>query len=240
MATLVKMPQLAISEQELKHWGTIWLKADEKKKDDRAEYFSKKDGMAFPKVFDRSVASALSIMLGSLPIAERNVGKISSPEEDCVELGGRIVGAIRPQNFDVCYRPDGVRFAFDSKGLSGGVDSVKKNYQNMLNDLGTEAATVHIRFPYAIVGFIVAIPEPSLLSPQKEALSSALVRLSRRQNPNEDPHRAEAISLVVWKPETGQISTDWPRKESPLRIERFSEMIEACYLDRYAGMPPHD
>lgn len=60
----------------------------------------------------------------------------------------RVIGGIRPQNFDVAYRPDGVRFAYDSKTLNSR-NSLGKNYQNMLNDLGTEAATVHIRFPSA-------------------------------------------------------------------------------------------
>lgn len=239
MANLSGMPPITITDTELKPWGKIWLKSNPAKNADRERYFAKKDAMAFPRLFDRKVADALAVFLGGIPVSERDTGRICSPATDCVELGGRIVGAIRPQNFDVCYRPDGVRFAFDSKGLND-ASSVQKNYQNMLNDLGTEAATVHIRFPYAVVGFIVVIPEPTLVSPQKEALSSALVRLSRRHNPNEDPHKAEAISLIIWDPKTGKVSTDWPAKDSPLRIERFSEFVEKSYLDRYAGMPPHD
>ncbi|MDP2935994.1 MAG: hypothetical protein Q8O86_05835, partial [Dehalococcoidia bacterium] len=65
-----------------------------------------------------------------------------------------IVGGVRPQNFDVGYRPDGVRFAFDSKTIND-LDSVRKNWQNMVNDLATEATTVHSRFPYAVVAFMV-------------------------------------------------------------------------------------
>lgn len=239
MANLAGMPPIEISAAELKPWGKIWLKTDPEKTGDRANYFVKKDAMALPHLFDRKVAEALAIFLGGIPVTDQNTGRICSPTTDCVELGGRVVGAIRPQNFDACYRPDGVRFAFDSKGLND-ASSVQKNYQNMLNDLGTEAATVHIRFPYAVVGFIVVIPEPALVSPQREALSSALIRLSRRVNPNEDPHRAEAISLVIWDPKTGKVSSDWPVKDSSLRIERFSEFVEKAYLDRYAGMPPHD
>lgn len=29
----------------------------------------------------------------------------------------------------------------------------------MINDLGTEATTVHTRFPYAIVAFLVVVPK---------------------------------------------------------------------------------
>ena len=72
-----------------------------------------------------------------------------------------IVGGIRKQNYDVAYRPDGVRFAFDSKTLNV-ADSMGKNWQNMVNDLATEASTVHTRFPMAVVAFLVLIPVPAL------------------------------------------------------------------------------
>jgi hypothetical protein len=40
--------------------------------------------------------------------------------------------------------------------------SVGKNWQNMINDLATEATTVLQQVPTAAVGFIVAIPSPCL------------------------------------------------------------------------------
>ena len=37
-------------------------------------------------------------------------------KSNCVEVGPtRVIGGIRPQNYDVAYRPDGPRFVFDSK-----------------------------------------------------------------------------------------------------------------------------
>jgi len=97
-------------------------------------------------------------MLGDIPIVSGSSKKLIPSEADCVELGpARIIGGVRPQNFDVAYRPDGVRVAFDSKTLND-LKSAGKNWQNMVNDLATEAATVHTRFPYALVAFIVAIP----------------------------------------------------------------------------------
>jgi len=71
-----------------------------------------------------------------------NPNALTPPQSDCVEVGNiRIVGGVRPQNFDVGYRPDGVRFAFDSKTLNE-KKSIGKNWQNMVNDLATEATTV--------------------------------------------------------------------------------------------------
>src|SRR5207253_3737317 len=128
---------------------------------------------------------------------------------DVVEVGPvRIIGGIRPQNYDVGYRPDGVRFVSDSKTLND-KKSVGKNFQNMINDLGTEATTVHTRFPYAVVGFILAIPTPCLLDPQKDALTLTLERLTGRSSPLDSLHKAEAIALVVWNPDTGVIENNW-------------------------------
>ena len=53
-------------------------------------------------------------------------------------------------------------------------------------------------------------------------------------------HLAEAISLVVWDPETGLIDANSPSPESNLRIESFSQKVYETYLDRYKGLPPHE
>ena len=190
--------------------------------------------------FDSAVANALATMLGGIPVVPPiNQNALVPPQSDCVELGAtRVIGGVRPQNFDVCYRPDGVRFAFDSKTLND-LDSVRKNYQNMINDLATEATTVHTRFPYAIVAFIVIVPGPCLVNPQQAALIGTLDRLARRVNVTNHSHLAEAISLVVWDPSTGQTDPNVPSPNSPLRIEAFSNRIQTVYLARYEGLPPH-
>lgn len=195
--------------------------------------------MELVTLLDTRVAEAIAHMLGGISIVTPSPTALLPSQPDVVERGAcRIIGGVRPQNFDVTYRPDGVRIAFDSKTLND-VDSVRKNYQNMINDLGTEATTVHVRFPYALVAFLVAIPKPCLNSPQKEALMGTLERLSLRSSTLDSPHRAEAISMVIWDPSTGEIDPDVPAKDSPLRLERFSTLIERAYVDRYKGLPPH-
>ena len=186
------------------------------------------------------IGRAFATMLGGIPIVEPNKNDLIPSNRDCVEVGEcRIIGGIRPQNFDAAYRPDGVRFAFDSKTLNDAA-SVRKNYQNMINDLGTEATTVHIRFPYAVVAFLVAVPTPCLASPQKEALTATLERLSQRSSPLDSAHKAEAIALVVWDPESGEVDCSWPEESSCLRIESFSSQIQKSYEARYKGLPPHE
>lgn len=215
---------------------------DEAKK--YASAFSKKQGMDFGLVFDRAVGQAFAKMLGNIPVVEfkgsSKAGALQPPQPDCIEVGpARIIGGVRPQNFDVAYRPDGVRIAYDSKSLND-QSSIQKNWQNMVNDLATEATTVHTRFPYAIVGFIVALPRPALKNSQELDMIRTLERMATREHVIDQPHLAEAIALVVWDPETGEIDPNTPHPDSHLRHEKFMEKVFHCYSDRYKGLPPHD
>ena len=234
MAHLGKMPQITINAADLMPFGQAWTSNG-----GSLSRTPPNSSMQLGDMFNRKVGEALAIMLGNIPVVRPTATHLLPEQADCVEVGPcRIVGGVRPQNFDIGYRPDGVRFAFDSKTLNDS-KSVQKNYQNMINDLGTEATTVHIRFPHAVVAFLVAVPQPCLTSPQKEALTQTLERLSQRTSPIDAPHKAEAITLIVWDPTTGTIDPGWPGIESCLRIESFSEQIQKAYVDRYKGLPPH-
>jgi hypothetical protein len=190
------------------------------------------------RIFDQAVASALATMLGVKSINITG-NSLLPAQPDVVEVGPvRIIGGVRPQNFDVGYRPDGVRFVFDSKTLND-KKSIPKNWQNMVNDLATEATTVHSRFPYAIVAFMVICPSPALAGTQQKALIETLERLSNRIAVDDPVFRAEAIALIVWNPDDGTISTDVPLQSSLLRLEKFAKQIEATYSARYKGLPPH-
>ena len=126
------------------------------------------------------------LALTYLPIDALEVPAATSltpSQPDCVEVSPvRIVGGVRPQNFYVGYRPDGVRFAFDSKTLNDS-KSVGKNWQNMIHDLSTEAVTAHSRFPHAGVAFIVIVPEPCLGEPQRSAMVETLEPRRRQYQP---------------------------------------------------------
>lgn len=235
MATLAPMPQVTVPRNVLREFGQQW-EANGGALSRTPPFSSSQLGQQF----DDAVANALATMLGGIPVVPPvNSNALVAPQADCVEVGNtRTIGGVRPQNFDVCYRPDGVRFAFDSKTLND-VKSVGKNYQNMINDLATEATTIHTRFPYALVAFMVIVPKPCLVTPQREALIGTLDRLARRVNVNNQDHLAEAISLVIWDPATGEISPEVPAVDSRLRIESFSQAVQTAYFSRYEGLPPH-
>lgn len=234
MASLKRMPSISIDQASLASFGMTW--AANGGSLSRTPPNSSGD---LGKVFDTAVANAMATMLGDIPIVTPNSSELIPRQPDCVELGPmRIIGGVRPQNFDVGYRPDGVRFAFDSKTLND-TKSVGKNWQNMVNDLATEATTVHTRFPHAVVAFMVVIPIVCLNSSNRAAMIGTLERLSRRIGIDGPEHMAEAISLVLWNPSTGVIDTAVPSSDSPLRIENFSIRVEEAYVSRYKGLPPH-
>jgi hypothetical protein len=234
MAALVTMPRIILDQAILAQFGSAW----------RAQGGSlsrtpPQSSGELGKLFDMAVGTALATMLGNIPIVTPNANSLIPPLADCVEVGPvRIIGGVRPQNFDVGYRPDGVRFVFDSKTLNDR-KSIGKNWQNMINDLATEATTVHSRFPHAIVAFMVVYPEPCVQPSQKAATIQTLERLARRAGVDYPPYMAEVISLVLWNPDDGTIDPDFPNATSPLRVEKFSEQVEAVYVSRYKGLPPH-
>lgn len=241
MARLTTMPPLVLDRTQLAAFGAQWI-ANGQSLSRTPPYSSGQLG-AF---FDQAVGQALATMLGGIPISSSSANSLTpppppprSPHADCVEVGPvRIIGGVRPQNFDVGYRPDGVRFAFDSKTLNDR-KSIGKNWQNMINDLATEATTVHSRFPHAVVAFLVALPEPVAEPAQRSAIIETLERLARRTNVAGPDYMAEAITLVLWNPADGVIDPNVPAPASPLRYERFSEQVEAAYVSRYKGLPPH-
>src|SRR5437763_17021633 len=175
MASLVPMPLIAINQADLARFGSTWISNG-----GNLSRTPPQTSGELGKLFDSFVGKALATMLGGIQVVSPNSSSLIPPLPDCVEVGPvRIIGGVRPQNFDVGYRPDGVRFVFDSKTLND-AKSVQKNYQNMINDLATEATTVHTRFPYALVTFFVVIPDQCLAKAQRAPLTLTLERLATR------------------------------------------------------------
>lgn len=105
----------------------------------------------------------------------------------------------------MAYRPDGVRIAYDSKTLND-EKSIKKNWQNMINDIVAEDITLHTRFRYALALFLVVILEQALNDSQAEGIIHTLERMNERFGVDEENRKAESIALVVWDAVTGRIS----------------------------------
>jgi len=254
LAEIQKMPPIALPEDTLADWGELWLGntagiPGEGVADDDAppptkapERFNKRQGMEFGRVFDFAFGIALAEMLGGIAVVSPRARSLTPPQPDCVEVGTtRVIGGIRPQNYDAAYRPDGPRIVFDSKTLNDEA-SIRKNWQNMVNDLASEAATAHIRFPFCIVAFIIALPAVAfhaLSQRQRRAITTTLERLGSRKDELDQHHLAEAIALVIWDPRTGQLDTEAPPPDSAISLNSMPDRIYASYADRYQHLPPH-
>ena len=248
MAEIQQMPPVELPAATLADWGRRWLgvnggvpsEDDAPPKD--AKRFNKKQGMEFGRVFDLAFGNALAQMLGGIDVVQPHGSALTPPRPDCVEVGTtRVIGGIRPQNYDAAYRPDGPRVVFDSKTLNDDA-SIRKNWQNMVNDLASEASTVHIRFPFCIVAFIVALPATAfhaLSFKQRRAITTTLERLGSRKDELDQHHLAEAIALVIWDPHTGQLDYETPPPASIVSLGSMPDRIYASYADRYQHLPPH-
>ena len=233
------MPEIRVSRETLAQWGEVWSGTNGTRSQKNPNRFDKKQAMDFGRLFDDAFGAALATMLGDIPIKTPNANALTPPDPNCVEVGTtRVIGGIRPQNYDAAYRPDGPRVVFDSKTLNE-ESSIRKNWQNMINDLASEAATVHTRFPFCIVVFIVVLPLPALRERQRRAISSTLERLGSRRDELDQHHLAEATSLVIWNPETGTIEDDPSNPDSLISLRTLSERVHASYIDRYQHLPPH-
>jgi hypothetical protein len=234
VGNLTTMPAIVITQADLAPFGSTWTNNGGSLS--RTPPYSSGD---LGKLFDVAIGKALATMLGGIPVVTPGLDSLVPSKPDCVEVGPvRVVGGVRPQNFDVGYRPDGIRFAYDTKTLND-AKSVGKNWQNMINDLATEATTVHSRFPHAVVAFMVICPEPCVSPSRRKVMIETLERLARRSSVDGPLYMAEAISFVLWNPGDGTIDVDLPAQSSPLRIEKFSAQVEAAYVSRYKGLPPH-
>lgn len=156
MSALASMPPITIPTGELFQFGQLWITNGEK-----LSRTPPRSSGELGKLFDTTVGQALAVMLGNVPIVTPSSTALTPPLPDCVEVGPvRIIGGVRPQNFDVGYRQDGVRFVFDSKTLNDR-QSIGKNWQNMVNALATEATYCSQPLPTCGSGFHGRLPGTS-------------------------------------------------------------------------------
>ena len=241
----IPAPALSFPIDEMKEWGRIWRGRDFAKtgsawKEDRVDYFVKKDAMDFANYIDEKIASCMSEFLGDIPIQKAKQNNLNPVDGTvCVETGEiTICGGVRQQNFDVAFRPDGPRIIVDSKSLNA-TKSIQKNWQNMINDIATESTTIHLRYPYAITSFVIALPRQALKDSQRSDIINTLERMAGRPEPHFPSSLIEIITLIIWDVDTGEIDAEYPPPNSQLRVENFSPALEELYLKRYRGLLPH-
>jgi hypothetical protein len=110
---------------------------------------------------------------------------------------------------------------------------------NRVGDLRSFAVNYHLKFPYAVCGGVITVPdqmpgEPNLLTLIRR-VERVLVRVNGRPDEGSAPHRLEAVALIVYRcSETAVgLHPELPSQESGLRYEQFLDALIASYDSRF-------
>ncbi|MCH7810500.1 MAG: hypothetical protein IH863_07965, partial [Chloroflexi bacterium] len=148
-----------------------------------------------------------------------------------------VSGALRIAKADVSelHDLDGLRLAVEIKPVNL---AVGRAIWNRFGDIRMFAVNLHLKFPFAVLGGVLAIPtwegseRKSTLS-LIERLTDRLSRAGGRRTDGNAAHLLEAIGVVVYDPDTASMSPDIPKRGSGLRWEEFIESMAETYEARF-------
>jgi hypothetical protein len=153
-----------------------------------------------------------------------------------------VSGALRVARADVCelHPLDGLRLAVEIKPVNL---AVGRAIWNRFGDIRTFAVNLHLKFPFAVVGGVLAVPT---YEEAREAgggrrstvrlIERAVARLIRaggRLTEGDAPHLLEGVGVIVYDPETARLIPDLPPPGSGLRWDEFVAALNAAYEARF-------
>lgn len=154
-----------------------------------------------------------------------------------------VSGALRTVKADVSQQHplDGLRLAIEIKPVNL---AVGRAIWNRFGDIRTFAVNLHLKFPFAVIGGVLAIPTWELEKSKKgsrrksttsliQRAVSRLVRSGGRKTEADAAHLLEGIAVVVYEPDTAQLHPTLPAPGSGLRWEEFIETLALAYESRF-------
>lgn len=152
----------------------------------------------------------------------------------------RVSGALRTVDADVSetHLLDGLRLAVEIKPINV---AVGRAIWNRFGDIRTFAVNLHLKFPFAVVGGVLAIPtyEVGTGGVQRDTTHlimravERLIRAGGRRSEGDAPHLLEAVCVLVYDPTTGQRSATVPPAGSGLQWDEFIAELAAAYEARF-------
>lgn len=143
--------------------------------------------------------------------------------------GKDFLGAVRVQEVDVWVTnlEAGLVLAVDPKHFQS-ADSLKKNWQNGLNDLIAFATNMHERFPLCAVGGVISFSEWAAAPQNLKQMHSICARAIPREKALNAYGKFEGFALAMYNT---QRSLVWPfEPEDPLKPgNAFLAMAHALY-----------
>lgn len=155
-----------------------------------------------------------------------------------------VSGALRTVNADVSQQHplDGLRLAVEIKPVNL---AVGRAIWNRFGDIRTFAVNLHLKFPFAVIGGVLAVPTWEVAKTKKKGTTrkpttrliqravSRLVRAGGRKTEGDAAHLLESIAVVVYDPDTAELHPTLPASGSGLRWEEFIETLAVAYESRF-------
>jgi hypothetical protein len=154
-----------------------------------------------------------------------------------------VSGALRTVNADVSqlHALDGLRLAIEIKPVNL---AVGRAIWNRFGDIRTFAVNLHLKFPFAVIGGVLAIPTWEAAKSKGatgrkstihliERAVSRLVRAGGRKTEGDAAHLLEGIAVVVYDPDTGTLHATLPAPGCGLRWDEFIETLAVAYESRF-------
>jgi len=157
----------------------------------------------------------------------------------------RVAGALRAAQVDLVeFHPlDGLRLAVEIKPVNL---AVGRAIWNRFGDVRVTAVNLHLKFPFSVVGGVLAIPTyeeakrrgGSVQKDTTHLILRAIDRFDRaggRRSEAEAAHLLEAVCILAYNPETGRMEPDLPPRGRGLRWEEFIEALVVAYEARFGS-----
>jgi hypothetical protein len=150
-----------------------------------------------------------------------------------------VAGALRTARADVSesHHLDGLRLAVEIKPVNL---AVGRAIWNRFGDIRAFAVNIHLKFPFAVVGGVLVVPtwewSPKGKIPTLHIIDRLVRRLQRtrrRETEADAPHLLEAITVVVFDPDTGEPNPVIPPAGFGLRWEEFVTIVTETYDIRF-------
>jgi hypothetical protein len=154
-----------------------------------------------------------------------------------------VSGALRVAKADVseAHPLDGLRLAVEIKPVNL---AVGRAIWNRFGDIRMFAVNLHLKFPFAVLGGVLAIPTYEESSGSSgvtrrstvNLINRAVARLSRaggRRTEGDAPHLLEGVGVLVYDPDDSAIVPDIPPAGSGLRWDEFVSALSVAYAARF-------
>ncbi|MEX0683573.1 MAG: hypothetical protein WD904_05650 [Dehalococcoidia bacterium] len=154
-----------------------------------------------------------------------------------------VSGGLRIAKADVSeiHPLDGLRLAVEIKPVNL---AVGRAIWNRFGDIRMFAVNLHLKFPFAVLGGVLAIPTYEESSgtggvarrSTVHLINRAVARLSRaggRRTEGDAPHLLEGVGVLVYDPDAGVVDPDIPPAGSGLRWDEFISAMAIAYAARF-------